>query len=58
MVCMNCGKKEAYHIADGLYLCPACEKVERFWHLVQDADTKKIFWKNLDLTLSNEVIVD
>ena len=53
---MNCGTKEVYHIADGLYLCDKCDETK--WRLVQDIGTKEIFWKNIDLTLANEIIVD
>ena len=44
------------HIADGLYLCPKCEKEERF-HLVRSIETGKMYWKNINWAVVDEEIV-
>lgn len=54
--CLNCDSDEAYHIADGLYLCPKCEKEEEF-HLVQHVETKEIYWKNVKWAIVDENIL-
>ena len=57
MVCNQCGSKKSVHIADGLYLCPECEKNGQ-WHLFQDIETKRLRWKDvLHHTIVDEVQV-
>ncbi len=53
--CINCQNK-GMHIADGLYLCPKCEKEERF-HLVRSIETGKMYWKNINWAVVDEEIV-
>lgn len=54
--CLNCNSKKAYNIADGLDLCPKCEENESF-HLVQNNETKEIYWKNINHCICDETIV-
>jgi len=54
--CLNCNNKKAYHIADGLYLCPKCEKEEKF-HLVKHVETKEIYWKNINWCICDEELI-
>lgn len=54
--CINCNNEKAYNIADGLDLCPECEKTELF-HLVQNNETKEIYWKNTNWCVCDETIV-
>lgn len=56
-ICLNCHSENACNIADGLDLCPECEAKEKF-NLVQNVETKEIYWKNIEWCICDEVIID
>lgn len=56
MGCLNCNNNKTSEIADGLYLCSECEDKEQF-HLVQDIQTKEIYWKNINWAICDEVLI-